>query len=143
MDESPQLHSRRTLTLRFDIPISKTHEFWDSLRKGRFVTTKCTRCGRVTFPPQSDCPSCMGGESEWVDLGREGRLVTFTHVQVVPASFAAHGPYTIAIAEFEKGLRVLAWLEGADPGHTKPGVRVRIEARTGEGGNPYYVFVPA
>ena len=84
MSEAPSLHSRRTLTLRFDIPISKTHEFWDALKDGRFITTKCTKCGRVSFPPQADCPECMGDEFSWVDLGREATLVTYTRVQVTP-----------------------------------------------------------
>ena len=65
MTSEPALHSRRSLTLRFDIPISKTREFWDSLRAGRFVTTKCSSCGTVSFPPQADCPKCMGGEFTW------------------------------------------------------------------------------
>ena len=141
MDE-PALHSRRALTLRFDIPISKTHEFWTALKEGRFVTTKCSKCGNVSFPPQADCPKCMGGDFVWVDLGREASLVTYTRVQITPASFAGSDPYVIAIGEVADGLKVLAWLEGAGP-DLKPGMKLRLEARTGGEGNPYYVFVPA
>ena len=142
MSEPPSLHSRRTLTLKFDIPISKTREFWDALKGGRFITTKCTKCGQVSFPPQADCPMCMGDGFSWVEVGRDATLVTYTRVQVTPASFADSGPYVIAIGELKDGLKVLAWLEGVDPGEVKPGMRMRIEARTSEGGNPYYVFVP-
>lgn len=142
MSESPTLHSRRTLTLRFDIPISKTHEFWDALKSGRFITTKCTKCGHVSFPPQADCPQCMGDEFTWEELGREATLVTYTRVQTAPASFAASGPYVIAIGELKDGLKVLAWLEGAGLDKAKPGMRMRLEARAGTEGNPYYVFVP-
>ncbi|MDG6991044.1 MAG: Zn-ribbon domain-containing OB-fold protein [Nitrososphaerota archaeon] len=143
MDENPQLHSRRTLNLRFDIPISKTQEFWEALKKGKLVSTKCMKCGNVSFPPQADCPKCMGGEFEWVDLGTDATLVTFTHVRVTPASFAANGPYTIAIAELESGLKALAWLEGAEQQSVKPGMKLKVAARDGGEGNPYYVFVPA
>jgi len=141
MSEQPSLHSSRPLTLRFDIPISKTREFWDSLRDGKFVTTKCSECGNVTFPPQADCPRCMGSEFEWVDLGREATLVTFTSVQVAPASFAGSGPYMIGIGEFRGGVKVLARLEGIEPKKARPGAKLRIEARSEKGGNPYYVFV--
>jgi len=140
MSEEPTLHSNRSLTLRFNIPVSRTHEFWDSLRDGRFVTTKCSQCGNVTFPPQADCPKCMGGEFEWVDLGREAKLVTFTRVQVAPASFAGSDPYMIAIGEFPNGVKVLARLEGVEQKKAKPGMRLSIEARSEKGGNPYYVF---
>jgi len=139
----PVLHSRRTLTLRFDIPISRTHEFWDALKEGKFVTTKCSKCGHVSFPPQADCPKCMGGEFTWVDLGRDATLVTFTYVQITPASFADSDPYIIAIGELEGGLKVLAWLEGVRPEDAKPGMKMKVEARTGGDKNPFYVFVAA
>jgi uncharacterized OB-fold protein len=143
MADDQVLHSRRTLSLRFDIPISRTHEFWDALRKGRFVTTKCTNCGNVSFPPQADCPKCMANNFEWFDMGRDATLVTFTQVQITPASFAGKGPYVIAIGEFPIGLKALAWLEGVEHGKAKPGMKLRVEARESTEGNPYYVFVAA
>ena len=143
MSEPPVLHSRRTLTLKFDIPISKTREFWDALRNGRFITTKCAKCGNVSFPPQADCPRCLGSDSSWVALGREATLVTYTRVQIAPASFAGTDPYMIAIGELKDGLKVLAWLQGVEPAKARPGMRIRLEARTSDEGNPYYVFVPS
>lgn len=143
MSDPPSLRSRRPLTLRFDIPVSRTSEFWDSLRAGKFVTSKCSKCGNESFPPQSDCPKCMGSEFQWVEVGREAKLVTFTQVRVTPASFAGSGPYTIAIGEFRGGLKVLAWLEGVRLEETRPGMDLRIEARRSGEGNPYYVFVAA
>ena len=143
MSESPSLHSRRQITLRFDIPISKTEEFWASLKSGKFVTTKCSKCGNVSFPPQADCPKCMSGESQWVDLGRDATLVTFTHVRITPASFAKSEPYIIAIWEFAAGVKVLAWLVGVKPDQAIPGMNLRVEPRTSAEGNPYYVFVKA
>ena len=143
MSESPALHSRRNLNLRFDIPISKTREFWDALKEGRFITTKCAKCGNISFPPQADCPKCMAGEFDWVELGREATLVTYTRVQITPASFAGDGPYVIAIGELRDGLKVLAWLEGGGADSPNPGMKLRLEARTSREGSPYYVFVAA
>lgn len=142
MSEPPALHSRRTLDLRFDIPISKTQRFWESLKEGKFVTTKCKSCGAVTFPPQADCPKCMGREVEWVDVGPEASLVTYTHVMITPASFVDSDPYIIGIGEFPVGVKVLAWLEGVPLEKASVGMRLRLEARSRDG-NPYYVFVPA
>ena len=139
----PALHSRRPLTLRFDIPVSKTHEFWDALRDGRFVTTKCGKCGFVAFPPQSDCPKCLSPGAGWTELGPEATVVTYTQVMLPPATFADADPYMVAICEFERGPKVLAWLEGVEREKVRPGMRVRIEERTSPEGNPYYVFVAA
>ncbi len=143
MQEFPTLHSRRTLNLRFDIPVARTHEFWDALKEGRFITTKCSKCGRINFPPQADCSECMGSDFTWVDLGRDATLVTFTYVQITPASFAENDPYIIAIGELANGLKVLSWLEGVRQEDAKPGLKMRLESRSSKEGNPYYVFVAA
>lgn len=142
MQGEPTLHSRRSITLRFDIPIARTRDYWEALKIGRFITTKCKSCGNVSFPPQADCPNCGGSEPDWVDLPREARLVTYTYVQVTPNSFADHEPYMVAIGELDNGPKVLAWLEGLTVQQAKPGMRLRVETRTSKEGNPYPVFVP-
>ncbi len=141
--EPPTLHSRRSLNLRFNVPISRTNRFWVSLSEGRFVTTKCRDCGEVSFPPQSDCPRCMGGNVDWVDLGTDAELVTFTYVQVTPTSFVDHDPYVVGIGRLPQGVKVLAWIEGAPLERLSPGMKLRLEARRTGDGSPYYVFVPA
>ena len=138
----PTLRSKRSLTLRFNIPISKTHQFWDGLAQGKFVTTRCRDCGKVSFPPQADCPRCMSGDSEWVDLETEAELLTFTYVQITPTSFVDHDPYLVGIGRLKGGLNVLAWVDGEDPQNLRVGAALRIEPRKAPDGSPYYVFVP-
>jgi uncharacterized protein len=142
MDPSPPtLQSRRTLNLRFNLPISKTHEFWDGLKEGKFVTTKCRDCGELSFPPQVDCPRCMSSSVEWVDMGTDAELITFTYVMVTPTSFVQNDPYVVAIGRLAGGLKMLAWVEGASVEKLSPGVKLRLEARKSSDGSPYYVFV--
>jgi uncharacterized protein len=142
-DAPPALRSRRTLSLTFNIPIAKTNRFWQALGEGKFMTTRCSRCGKMTFPPQADCPACMGGDPEWVELGTEAELLTFTCVQVTPTSFVENDPYIVAIGRLPaEGLNVLAWLEGGDLSTLKPGAKLRIETRrAAANGSSYYVFV--
>jgi uncharacterized OB-fold protein len=135
------LRSKRSLNLRFDIPISKTSRFWDALSEGKFVTTKCSECGRTSFPPQVDCPNCMSGNAEWVELGTDAELLTFTHVLITPTSFVDHDPYLVAIGRVKGGIKILAWVEGGDPLKLKPGDKLRVESRKDAQGSPYYVFV--
>jgi uncharacterized OB-fold protein len=125
------------------VPISKTSPFWDALGDGRFVTSKCGDCGRLSFPPQADCPSCMGSNPTWVELSKEAELLTFTYVQMTPTSFVDHDPYVVAIGRLKEGVNVLAWLEGSDTARLKPGAMLRIETRKDAEGGPYYVFVAA
>ncbi|MDA4123047.1 MAG: Zn-ribbon domain-containing OB-fold protein [Thaumarchaeota archaeon] len=142
MESEPlTLHSRKSLNLRYNVPISKTSRFWDGLKEGKFVTTKCKSCGEVSFPPQADCPKCMSGEAEWVDMGTDGELLTFTYVQVTPTSFVESDPYTVAVCRLPGGQKVLAWTEGLTREQLKVGMKLRLEARTRSEGSPYYVFV--
>jgi uncharacterized OB-fold protein len=141
--EPPTLHSRRTLNLTFNLPITKTHEFWDGLKEGKFFTTRCKDCGQLSFPPQADCPNCTGSDVEWVDMGTEAELVTFTYVVVTPTSFVENDPYIVAIGRLSNGLKILAWVEGSEVEKLKPGVKLKLEARKTSGGSPYYVFVVA
>jgi uncharacterized OB-fold protein len=140
-NKTPTLRSKRSLTLRFNIPISKTSRFWDALSEGKFVTTKCEDCGRLSFPPQADCPNCMSANSNWVDLGTEAELLTYTYVLITPTSFVDHDPYVVAIGRLKEGVNVLAWVEGGDHTKLKPGARLRIETRKDAEGAPFYVFV--
>lgn len=142
-EQPPTLHSRRSLTLRFNIPISKTSRFWKALGEGKLVTTKCGDCGKLSFPPQADCPNCMSSNSEWVELGNQAELLTFTYVQVTPTSFVDYDPYVVAIGRLKEGVNVLAWLEGGDHTKLKPGDPLRIESRKDPQGAPFYVFVLA
>ncbi len=139
----PTLRSKRSLTLRFNVPISKTSRFWEALGDGKFVTTKCADCGRLSFPPQADCPACMSDNSTWVELSTEAELLTFTYVQVTPTSFVDHEPYVVAIGRLKEGVNVLAWVEGQDHTKLRPGAKLRIESRKDADGAPYYVFVAA
>ena len=84
----------------------------------------------------------MGGNSEWVDLGTEAELVTFTYVQVTPTSFVRERSLPCRSRRLPNGLKVLAWVEGATTAELKPGVKLRLEARVSAGGSPYYAFVP-
>ena len=102
----------KPLELVFDIPISRTKEFWDSLEQGELFTTRCKECKKLHFPPVSDCPDCSSSMIEWVKLDGSGEIEAFTHVVARPASFQQHDPYTIVICRLVDGVKILAWLKG-------------------------------
>jgi hypothetical protein len=84
----------------------------------------------------------MGGNTEWVDLGTDSELVTYTYVQVTPTSFVESDPYLVGIGRLSQGLKVLAWVEGTTLEKLSPGMKLRLEARESPDGSSYYVFVP-
>ncbi|MFQ5951710.1 MAG: Zn-ribbon domain-containing OB-fold protein, partial [Candidatus Geothermarchaeales archaeon] len=108
------LSSAHSLTLSYDIPIEGIKEFWDGIEKGKILTTRCKHCGSVFFPPQTDCPECLASDTEWIELSREAELEAYTKISYPPESFRKRAPYVVGIGRLKEGVRVLAWIIGAD-----------------------------
>jgi uncharacterized OB-fold protein len=86
---------------------TKLQDFMKYLEQGKIMGSKCKNCNRVYFPPRIDC-DCMAGETEWIELKGNCKLVTFTVVHFAPASFKGDVPYALGVAQFEEGPTVFA-----------------------------------
>ncbi len=137
----PSIKSREIKIVQ-DIPISKTLKFWEGLKEGKIYATKCTKCGKLHFPPVADCSDCLSSDVEWVELSREAEIETFTHVVIRPTSFQQNKPYTVAIGKLKEGVKVLAWLTGVKMSEVKVGMRAKLVAKATTEGEPTYEFVP-
>lgn len=132
----------KPLELVFNIPISKTKEFWDSLEQGEVFTTRCKGCKAPHFPPVSDCPDCGSSMIEWVKLDGSGEVEAFTHVVARPASFQQHDPYTIVICRLVDGVKILAWLKATEITTVEVGMKIKLKAGLDTEGEPTYWFEP-
>jgi len=137
----PTLKSR-PLTLTYYIPTSRIQKFWDGVKEGKIYTTKCKKCEKLFFPPVADCPTCLSSDMDWVELSGEGKIETFTHIPVMPATFQQYEPYTVAIARLKEGVRVVAWLTGVKLEDTKVEMKVKLAAKVTSEGMLTYEFVP-
>lgn len=137
--EMPAIKSR-PMVIIYEIPIARVKKFWDGLSEGKLYTTKCKKCGKIYYPPQSDCPKCLASEIEWIELSYEGIIETYTEAHLRPQGFTHYEkPYIIAIAKLPEGVKIMGWLE-AEPGSIKVGSRVRIEPRIQSDGFPTIIF---
>ena len=89
------------------------------LNEERIMGSKCKKCGVLFLPPRSICVECYGNEMEWVEMSGKGKLVAFTCIAVGPPFMTKEGydrrhPYCNGVVEFEKGVRVVARIEGID-----------------------------
>jgi uncharacterized protein len=106
---------------------AKVSPFVDYLEKGKIMATRCIKCGKSYFPPKTDCPNCMTSEVEWVEITGPGVLKTFTTVIYGPTGFEDDAPYTLGIAEFKAGVRILGRIsKTVTPGDIKVGMNVNI-----------------
>ncbi|MGD2270652.1 MAG: Zn-ribbon domain-containing OB-fold protein [Desulfobacterales bacterium] len=81
--------------------ISKTNDFIDHLAKGNVMGTRCNECGRVFFPPRSDCYQCLASNMKWFEVSGKGRLLTYSRLQFAPIGFEEDLPYCIAVLDYD------------------------------------------
>lgn len=62
-------------------------------------------------------------------LGKVGKIITWTKVFVAPSGFELEAPYLVAIVEFEKGNRISAQVVNCDESEIKEGMKVRTVVR--------------
>lgn len=68
---------------RIKIPYAWSAGVWGShflsqLKDGKIVGSRCPKCRKVFVPPKKNCGQCFARCGEWVDVGPEGELVSFT-----------------------------------------------------------------
>lgn len=133
----------RSIAIAPEIPISKILKFWEGLKQGKILATKCTKCGTLYFPPSADCPICLKSELEWIELGNEAEIETFTHVVIRPTTFQQNKPYTVAIGKLKEGVKVLAWLTGFKLSEIRVGMKAKLMPKTASDGSLTYEFTRA
>ncbi|GAY26414.1 3-hydroxybutyryl-CoA epimerase [Desulfurococcaceae archaeon AG1] len=117
----------RELRLRYTLPVKSIVEFFEALRNGVMKTTKCKECGTIYFPPQIDCPKCRVRNMEWIEVEKEGELVTWTVINTKPLTFSYHNDYVVGIVRMPQGFNILAWVRTTDPRKLAPGAKMRLK----------------
>jgi len=89
-----------------DIP-----RYW-RLREQRYhlTGTKCQSCGDLSFPPRKICPKCHSRKMNDYSFQKRGVIYSFTTIYQATEQFEYNVPYTVAIIELEKGVKVTAQL---------------------------------
>ena len=140
MSSMPTIRSREIKIVQ-EIPISKNLKFYEGLKEGKVYATKCKGCGKIYFPPNTDCSECLSMGLEWVELSSDAEIETFTHVVVRPTTFAQYKPYTVAIGRLKGGVKVLSWLTGFKLSEVKVGMKAKLVAKVTPEENATYEFV--
>ena len=95
----------------------------------RLEGSKCSECGRVSYPARRRCAACRSAAMEPVTLSRTGRVVTSTVIHVPPADFLMQAPYAMAIVETPEKARLMVQVVDCDPAAVLPGTAVALEFR--------------
>jgi hypothetical protein len=103
-----------------------TAPFWKALAERRFISTRCTVCGHVTFPPKPICPNCWSFDVQWKELQTTGVLYSWTRVHAPPQAFADESPYALGIVDLTEGIRLACRLVADEQINFEPGIPVEM-----------------
>jgi uncharacterized OB-fold protein len=88
---------RNDVALPYQWALGKTWtRFFDGLKEEKIWGTKCAPCGKVFVPARTFCPDCLKDMTEWVEVGQEGKIITWTLVRAKYFGQVKEPPYIIA-----------------------------------------------
>ncbi len=89
--------------------------FFEGLREGRLLTTRCLKDGSLAWPPRTVCPKCHATALEWIDLPRSGRIYAFSAVLAgAPLGMEADVPFAVGLVDLDGApLRLFGRIVGA------------------------------
>ena len=132
--------------VEFDVGEIGTRFFKELRDNKKIFGIRCKNCNRVYVPPRNSCKECFAKLEEWVEVGDQGTLVTFTTVYVPVANQPADTPYNLGVIKMDGADTGLVHLiEEPDIDKLKSGMRLRAVFRNKTEGNIHDImhFVPA
>lgn len=107
-----------------------TARYWREIpQRFRLEAAKCSKCGKVFFPPRLICDACKHREFEGINLSDEGEILSYTIIHTPPSNFSDEAPYAMAVVRLGGEANVLTQVVDCDFDDLKVGGKVRVEFR--------------
>jgi uncharacterized OB-fold protein len=136
------MEKTESLTLKGQIAVP--YSWWVGATGSRFLIalrddkkimgTRCGSCGKVYVPPRKNCGDCFRDIEEWVELGNEGEVASFSIVRFPFKLHPAKTPFAYALIKLDGADVSLLHIVTGKLDALKRGSRVRAkfrEERTG------------
>ncbi len=108
---------------------SWTSRFWEAAAEHRLEIPRCGSCAIFRMPPTPFCPNCRSQEVEWVEIGGEGLVYSYTIVEraVIPGT-EGNLPYVPAIIELPEAgnVRLISNVVSCPVGGIEVGKKVSL-----------------
>ena len=87
--------------------------------------TRCLKCDKVYLPPRKNCGQCFSENLEWVELGSQGALITYTIVRYESSTTPIKPPFAYGMILLDGASTGLVHLLGeVELEEIKTGMRV-------------------
>ncbi len=90
------------------------------------IGSRCQSCGDHFFPKRQICLNCGQEGIEEVNLGRRGKIWTYTVARQTPPASLMQAPYVIVVVELDEGVMVHTVLTDCDPESVEVGMKVEM-----------------
>jgi len=104
--------------------------FYKFVGEGKLMATKCNNCGTVILPPRPACSKCLSKDLQWIPVGNECRLLTYTMIHVSPKEFESKVPYALGIVKFDEGGQLLGMIRGIEADKLQVGMAMKVGFET-------------
>ncbi len=81
--------------------------FREIMQNGRLLGTRCPECDYTYVPPTLYCERCFAKLDEWVEVGPEGTVQSFTVLLVAPDGSLLEEPDILALIQLDGADSVL------------------------------------
>jgi len=95
----------------------------------QMIANKDKKTGKVYFPPRIVAPGDLKAKFEDVQLCGEGKILTYTIIQVPPDPYSDLSPYVLAVIKTKEGVNVTAQITDVAIEKVKIGLKVSFEFR--------------
>ncbi len=124
--QDPAVAFRYPRVITYKHSLGYQSKFAHALKMGRIIATKCPVDGRCTVPPRIVCPMHHVRQTEWVDQGQRGKLISAFKINF-PMFDSRTGDlktweYPIVAIELEGGARMDGWCAETDTSKLKTGM---------------------
>jgi uncharacterized OB-fold protein len=112
------------------VPPFTIEQFYKYLQEGKLMAGKCQKCEKIHLPPRPLCDNCYSQQFSWVNVSGEGKLLTYTIINVAPQQFQALAPYAVGIVELENGLKIPGMIQDIAQEQLKIGMDLTLDFGT-------------
>jgi len=102
-------------------------QFYKHISQGKLLGCRCTKCGKVHLPPRPICDNCYSKDFEWIDIPKEGTLVSYTVIHIAPAQFQFLAPYVMGIVQLTDGSKIPGMVRGVAVEQIKIGMKLIMD----------------
>jgi uncharacterized protein len=111
-------------------PPFTVEQFYKFLSERKLMAGKCLKCGKIHLPPRPLCGNCFSRDFEWVNVSGNGKLLTYTVINIAPAQFQALTPYAVGIVQLENGVKIPGMIQGLKQEQLKIGMELLLDFGT-------------